>query len=408
MTFTIESEKPDRPNPPDTDRKPGCWWKILIAVCIVAVGVFFFIVRPTMKSKVDKQRSANQTRSVSVAADRAKKGDLAVYLTGLGTVTPLNTVTVKTRVDGQLMEIRYQEGQTVEKGAVLAVIDPRPFEVQLAQAEGQMARDQALLKNAVLDLERYRDLWKQDSVPKQQLDTQEALMRQYEGIVKADQSQIDSARLQLTYCRITAPVSGRIGLRLVDPGNIVHAADANGLIVITQLEPITVIFPMPEDNLQPVLKRLKKGERMPVEAYDREQKMKLASGSLLTIDNQIDPGTGTVKFKALFPNTGHELFPNQFVNAKLLIEVRRGVIIVPSAAIQRGPQGPFVYAVKTDHTVTVRHVEVGEIQGGEVSIKSGLSEGELVVTDGAERLRDGAKVELKGDENGNKAPRKAR
>ncbi len=408
MTFAIESEKPDLPNSTDAGRKPKRWWKILLAVGIVAVGVYFFIVRPAMKSKVDKQRSANQTRSVSVAAEQAKKGDLAVYLAGLGTVTPLNTVTVKTRVDGQLMEIRYKEGQTVEKGEVLAVIDPRPFEVQLAQAEGQMARDQALLKNAVLDLERYRGLWQQDSIPKQQLDTQEALVRQYEGIVKADQGQIDSAKLQLTYCRITAPVSGRIGLRLVDPGNIVHAADANGLIVITQLQPITVIFPIPEDNLQPVLKRLKKGERMPVEAYDREQKTQLAAGSLLTIDNQVDPNTGTVKFKASFPNTGHELFPNQFVNAKLLIDVRRGVVIVPSAAIQRGPQGPFVYVVKADRTAVVRPVELGEIQTGNVSIKSGLSEGELVVTDGAERLRDGAKVDLKGDETGDKTPRKAR
>jgi multidrug efflux system membrane fusion protein len=408
MTFTIESEKPDLPNPPDTDRKPRRWWKILVAVGLVAFGVYFFIVRPAIKSKVDKQRSANQTRSVSVAAVQVKKGDLAVYLTGLGTVTPLNTVIVKTRVDGQLMEIRYKEGQTVEKGSVLAVIDPRPFEVQLAQAEGQMARDQAVLKNAVLDLERYRELWRQDSIPKQQLDTQEALVRQYEGIIKADQGQIDSARLQLTYCRITAPVSGRIGLRLVDPGNMVHAADANGLVVITQLQPITVIFPIPEDNLQQALKRLKKGERMPVEAYDREQKIRLAAGSLLTIDNQVDPNTGTVKFKALFPNTGQELFPNQFVNAKLLSDLRKGVIIVPSAAVQRGPQGPFVYAVKADHTAVVRPVELGEIQSGEVSIKSGLSEGELVVTDGAERLRDGAKVDLKGDENVNKAPRKAR
>jgi membrane fusion protein, multidrug efflux system len=408
MTFTIETEKPDRPKPTDAGWRPRRWWKILLVVFMVTVGLYLFIVRPTMKSKVDKQRSANQTRSVSVAVAQAKKGDLAVYLTGLGTVTPFNTVIVKTRVDGQLMEIRFKEGQTVQKGEVLAVIDPRPFEVQLAQAEGQMARDQAFLKNAVRDIERYRELWQQDSIPQQQLDTQEALVQQYKGIVKADQGQIDSARLLLTYCRITAPLSGRIGLRLVDPGNIVHAADANGLIVITQLQPITVIFPIPEDNLQQVLKRLKKGEQMSVEAYDREQKMKLASGSLLTIDNQVDLNTGTVKFKALFPNSGHELFPNQFVNAKLLIDVRRGVIIVPSAAVQRGPQGPFVYAVKADRTAIVRPVEVGEIQDGDVSIKSGLSEGDLVVTDGAERLRDGAKVDLRGDETGDKPLRKTR
>jgi multidrug efflux system membrane fusion protein len=291
---------------------------------------------------------------------------------------------------------------------LLALIDPRPFEVQLTQAEGQMARDQALLKNAILDLERYRTLWEKDSVPKQQLDTQEALVRQYEGIVKADQGQIDNARLQLTYSRITAPVSGRIGLRLVDPGNIVRAGDSNGLIVITQLQPITVIFPVPEDNLQQVLRRLKTRERLIVEAYDREQKVKLATGTLLTIDNQVDPSTGTVKFRATFPNSAHELFPNQFVNARLLIDLKRGTIIVPSAAIQRGPQSAFVYVVKSDHTVQVRPVNVGEVQGGEASITQGLSAGELVVVDGAERLRDGAKVDVKDEDTSGKEPRKER
>ncbi len=383
-------------------------WIILLVVCIVAIGTYIFIIRPAMQTKAASKGSANQTRSVPVAVTQVKKGDMAVYLTGLGTVTPLNTVTVKTRVDGQLMEIRYKEGQSVNNGDLLALIDPRPFEVQLTQAEGQMARDQALLKNAILDLERYRTLWEKDSVPKQQLDTQEALVRQYEGIVKADQGQIDNARLQLTYCRITAPVSGRIGLRLVDPGNIVRAGDSNGLIVITQLQPITVIFPVPEDNLQQVLRRLKTGERLIVEAYDREQKMKLATGTLLTIDNQVDPSTGTVKFRATFPNSAHELFPNQFVNARLLIDLKRGTIIVPSAAIQRGPQGAFVYVVKSDHTAQVRPVNVGEVQGGEASITQGLSAGELVVVDGAERLRDGAKVDVKGEETSGKEPRKER
>jgi multidrug efflux system membrane fusion protein len=304
------------------------------------------------------------------------------------------------------MEVRYKEGQSVNNGDLLAIIDPRPFEIQLTQAEGQMARDQALLKNALLDLERYRTLWQQDSVPKQQLDTQEALVRQYEGIVKADQGQIDSARLQLTYCRITAPISGRIGLRLVDPGNIVRASDPSGLIVITQLQPITVIFPIPEDNLQQVLRRLKTGEGLVVEAYDRENKVKLATGSLLTIDNQIDTGTGTVKLKATFPNKQNELFPNQFVNARLLVDVSRDVMIVPSAAIQRGPQGTFVYVVKEDMTVSVRPVSVSLVQGGEASIQTGVSPGELVVTDGADRLREGAKVEPKSESTG--TPQKGR
>jgi multidrug efflux system membrane fusion protein len=267
--------------------------------------------------------------------------------------------------------------------------------VQLAQAEGQLARDQAILANARIDLNRYRVLWQQDSISKQQLDTQEALIRQYEGAVKVDQGLIDAARLQLAYCRITSPITGRIGLRLVDPGNMVHASDASGLIVITQLQPITVVFSIPEDSLPQVHRRLKTGMQLPVEVYDREQKERLATGHLLTIDNQIDTSTGTVKLKATFTNKQNELFPNQFVNARLLVDVRRGAVIVPSSAIQRGPQGTFVYVVKEDRTVAVRPVGIDEIQGDEASIKTGVSPGESVVTDGAERLIEGAKVEPK-------------
>jgi multidrug efflux system membrane fusion protein len=288
----------------------------------------------------------------------------------------------------------------VSSGDLLAKIDPRPFEAQLTQAEGQMARDQALLKNAQLDLQRFRTLWEKAAIAKQQLDTQEALVHQYEGAVKADQGQIDNVKLQLVYCRITAPISGRVGLRLVDPGNIVRASDPNGLVVITQLQPITVIFPIPEDNLPQVLSRLKTGEPLLVEVYDREMREKLAMGSLLTADNQIDPTTGTVRLKAIFPNQKNELFPNQFVNARLLVEVRRGATVVPSPAIQRGPQGTFVFLVNADQTATVRTVTVGEIQGGEASIKTGLSPGELIVVDGADRLREGTRVELKAQSGG--------
>jgi multidrug efflux system membrane fusion protein len=337
---------------------------------------------------------------VPVVAVEAKKTGFNVYITGLGSVTPLNTITVRTRVDGQLMEVLYREGQIVKDGELLARIDPRPFEVQLTQAEGQMARDVAQLKNAQLDLERYQLLWKEDSVSKQQLDTQEALVRQLEGAIKTDQGQIDSAKLQLVYCKITAPISGRVGLRLVDPGNIVHVSDTNGLVVITQLQPIAVIFPIPEDNLPQVLARLKAGERLPVEAYDREMRQKLAVGSLLTVDNQIDPATGTVRLKAIFSNEKNELFPNQFVNARLLVNVRRDATVVPSPAIQRGPQGTFVYVVKADRTATVRPVNVAEIQGGEASIKTGLSPGELVVVDGQDRLREGTRVDLKPQSGG--------
>lgn len=333
---------------------------------------------------------------ISVAAAPAKRVDFNIYITGLGTVTPLNTVTIRTRVDGQLLEVLFREGQVVERNALLARIDPRPFQAQLLQAEGALARDRQLLANARVDLERYRTLWAQDSIPKQQLDTQEHLVRQYEGTVKADKGLVESARVNLIYCRITAPVAGRVGLRLVDPGNIIHAADTNGLAVITQLEPITVIFPIPEDNIPQVMSHLRNGEHPPVEAFDREMRKQLAAGSLLTADNLVDPATGTVRLRAVFPNKGHELFPNQFVNARLLVNVLRNVVVIPSAAIQRGPQGTFVYLIKSDKTAEIRTVVVGIIQGGDASIESGLAEGDLVVTDGADRLREGARVAIRG------------
>lgn len=380
------------------------WW-ILLLVFILAVGAYIFLTRGSkVQSQRSKQSPPSASRSVPVIAAAARKGDMNVYLTELGTVTPVYTVTVKSVVDGQLMKVLFREGQLVKSGDVLAQIDPRPFEVQLTQAEGQLMRDQALLKDARIDLQRYQVLADQDSIARQQRDTQEYLVKQYEGAVKTDQGNIDNAKLQLIYSRITAPISGRIGLRQVDPGNIIHATDTNGMAVITQLQPITVIFPVPEDNISQVLAKLKSGARLVVEAYDREQKQKLATGYLLTIDNQIDTTTGTVKFRAEFPNSGNELFPNQFVNARLLVEVRRNSVIVPSSAIQRGPQGTFLYVVKADATVGVRNVTVGVSEGDETSITSGLTPGELVVIDGAERLREGSKVELRDqkEKNGKK------
>jgi membrane fusion protein, multidrug efflux system len=368
-------------------------WQALGAAGLVAAALGVAMVRSReARSSAPGEGAPNGPRAVPVVAAAARTDDIGVFLDGLGTVTPLATVTVRTRVDGQLMRVGFKEGDLVHAGDLLAEIDPRPFEVQLAQAEGQMTRDQALLANAKVDLERYRGLVKQDAVPKQQLDTQVALVRQYEGAVGIDQGQIDDAKLQLTYSRITAPVGGRLGLRLVDPGNMVHASDTGGLVVLTQMQPIDVVFTLPEDDLPPVLARLRAGTPLRVDAHDREGAKKLATGVLLTVDNVIDPTTGTVRLKAEFPNDDEALFPNQFVNARLELDVRHDATVVPAAAIQRGTQGAFVYVVKDDQTVEARPVRVGVTEGDDAALDEGVAPGELVVVDGASGLRAGSKV----------------
>jgi membrane fusion protein, multidrug efflux system len=355
----------------------------------VSLPVFFVGCGANSKSA----QASGAPPSIPVAVASAERRDFPVYLSGLGSVQASNTVSLKSRVDGQIVQIAFREGQFVKQGDLLLVIDPRPYQVALEQAEAALARDQAQLKNAQLDYDRYQGLFKEGVISRQQYDAQRALVGQLDGTIKADQAAIDNAKLQLVYSRVTAPVSGRIGLRLVDIGNMVHASDTNPLLVITQLQPIAVVFTLPEDALPSVAQHMRSGT-LEVDAYSRDDTTKLAAGKLLTIDNQIDQTTGTGKLKAMFENVDGVLFPNQFVNARLLLETRKGATIVPAVAIQRGPQGSsFTYVVKPDKTVEVRPVKVALTQGNLAVISSGVAPGEQVVTDGQDKLQGGSHVE---------------
>jgi multidrug efflux system membrane fusion protein len=324
---------------------------------------------------------------------RATQGNIGVYVTGLGAVTPLSTVNIQTRVDGQLMSVHFKEGDLVHQGDLLAEIDPRPYNAALLQAQGNYVRDVALLQNAAVDLKRYTTLLQQDAIPEQQLATQKATLGQDAGTVKNDQGLIDAAKTNVAYTRITAPITGVVGLRLVDPGNIVHAADTNAMLVITQIQPISVIFTVSEDQLPPIVQKIRAGQRLPVDAWDRELKNKIASGTLATIDNQIDQTTGTLKLRAIFSNETNTLFPNQFVNARLLLDEKKGVTLIPSAAVQRNTQATYVYVVKPDSTVTIQNITLGTSEGDQSEITSGLVPGAVVVLSGVDKLQDGSKVD---------------
>ncbi|HEY1430810.1 MAG TPA: MdtA/MuxA family multidrug efflux RND transporter periplasmic adaptor subunit [Stellaceae bacterium] len=363
-------------------------WLLLI-VAIIAAAVWYF---PRSQTQPKEGGRGQSGVPIPVGVSPVEKGDMPVTLSQLGTVTPLAMVTVKTQLSGYLVQVAFQEGQMVNKGDFLAQIDPRPYQVALEQAQAQLAKDQALLRNAQLDLQRYNTLVAQNSIAKQTRDTQVSLVAQDEATVKADQAQIDAQKLNLTYCRIVSPVTGRVGLRQVDAGNYVQTSDPNGIVVVTQLQPISVIFTLPEDNLPVVMKRLRSGATLPVTAFDRTGATEIAQGKLETVDNQIDTTTGTVKLRAIFDNEQDNLFPNQFVNVKLLVDTLQNVEIVPSSAIQRGAPGTFVYLAKPDRTVAVQKVKLGPGDGQRIAILSGLQPGESIVVDGADRLRDGAKI----------------
>jgi membrane fusion protein, multidrug efflux system len=373
-------------------------------VLAVALGVLCAFVSgcTSADSSQKKAQAAGPARAVSVAVAKAEREDVPVYLVGLGSVTAFYTANIKSRIDGQIMRVNFQEGQLVKEGDLLIVIDPRPYQVQLEQMQAQLFKDQASLRDARLNLQRYTTLIPSGSIAQQQVDTQQSLADQLDGQVRTDQAQIDNAKLQIVYCNITAPFTGRVGLRQVDPGNIVHAADTNPMLILTQLQPIAVIFTLPEDQLPTVAQHMK-NSTLAVEAYSRDDQTKLATGKLQTIDNQIDLTTGTAKLKAVFDNKDNQLWPNQFVNANLLLETQKNSTVVPSAAIIRGPQGTFVYLVKPDKTVEARTVAVSLTQGNITAIASGVNPGDEVVTDGQDKLQTGSTIEPRGAGSSNNA-----
>ncbi|MGP8176242.1 MAG: MdtA/MuxA family multidrug efflux RND transporter periplasmic adaptor subunit [Terracidiphilus sp.] len=392
------------PTPPSSgkSKKRGLIWLVFL---LIIAGVAGYAVwragHPTTAGKKGQggdgggPGAAAALGPVPVVVTKVTRSSIPVYQNGLGNVSPYYTVTVKSRVDGQLMKVDFNEGDLVKEGQVLLEIDPRPYQVQLDMAQATLAHDQALLANAKVDLERYKLVVKTDAIPSQQLDTQVALVAQYEATIKQDQANIDNAKLQLVYSKVTAPITGVVGLRLVDPGNIVHAADTNGMITITQLQPISVLFTIPEDSLPSVTQKLRAGAYLPADAYNRDMSKKLASGTLVTLDNQIDNTTGTSKLKAVFDNKDNALFPQQFVNIQLLVDTLTNQLVVPNVAVQNGQQGTFVYVVDDDSKVHLKAVQVGITTAASADILSGLSDGDRVVVDGTDRLTEGGVVRVR-------------
>jgi membrane fusion protein, multidrug efflux system len=402
-------ETPSKPGPYQAP-KPGSkhaqgaprrsrrgWIWLLILALVAVVAYYFWSKRNTGAANGGGAGAGAQAQkkgfgAIPVVTAKAHKGNIPVYLVNLGGVLPIYTVTVKSRVDGQLMDVHYKENEIVQKGAPLIEIDPRPYQAALTQAEGQLLRDQALLDNARIDQARYKTLVAQNAIPEQQLATQEALVKQDEGIVKTDEGMIEMAKLNVVYSHITAPITGRVGLRLVDPGNIVHATDTNGMLVITQMDPISVLFSLPEDSVPVVLQKLNAGQKLPVEAFDRSMTTSLGHGYLATVDNQIDPTTGSLRWRANFDNRAYKLFPNQFVNVRVLVQMKQGVMLLPTATIQRNSQNTYVFLVKPDSTVTVRNVTIGTVEGNDSEVTSGVAPGDQVVMTGVDKLTEGTKV----------------
>jgi membrane fusion protein, multidrug efflux system len=383
--------------PPPEQQSATGWRRFLTARWLVVIGAVLalillaWLIRPgAPKAPGGRFGAAGAPMPVATAA--AKSGSMPIIVNGLGTVTPITTVTVQSQISGQITQIAFKEGQSVKKGDLLILIDPRPYQVALEQAEGALARDKALLANARIDLERYTTLFSQDSIAEQQLATQKSLVAQDEGTVKTDQAAIDAAKLNLIYCHITSPVDGRAGLQQVTLGNYVTPAEPNGLVVVTQMKPITVVFALPEDSIPPILAQMHAGKVLEVTAYDRTHTTQLAVGALQSVDSQIDTTTGTVKLKATFSNPDEKLFPNQFVNVDLLVDTLQNAVLIPQSAVQRGAPGTYVYLVNQDQTVSVRKVTLGPGDATNIAISQGLAVGDVVVIDGADRLKDGAKI----------------